>query len=427
MKFGGDFLVWYGPTRPRIVAVTPETIEQVLKTDDPKGFAYTLLHPWLGLGLLTSAGRRWQVKRKLLTPAFHFDILREFGKKLPVHAQVLCDKLKAASDSKQPVELMKLLSLATLDVIGVCGMGIEFNAQKGESSQYIQAVESVSRLVVKRMINPLVYSDWVYFRTANGKQFRSDLKILHDTTDSVIRERQQRRQQEEKPEFRDFLEILLDTRYEDGTPLNHAELREEVDTFLFEGHDTTASGLLWTLALLAQHPDVADRVKEEVDSLLMDRTLVEFEDAERLEYTQAVIKEALRVHSPVPSISRRLAHPIKIGKVVIPANCGVEVNVLPYGVHHNPQVWDNPEVFDPQRFLGPESSKRHPFAYVPFSGGPRNCIGRRFAMMELVTVVAMVTRHFRLHMENETKVAPDPQVVLRTSQPLLFTVARRDD
>ncbi|GFG33543.1 hypothetical protein Cfor_01031 [Coptotermes formosanus] len=191
-----------------------------------------------------------------------------------------------------------------------------------------------------------------------------------------------------------FLDMLVEAA-EDGAKLTDEEIREEVDTFMFAGHDTTSAAICWTLFLLGLHPDVQDKAYEELEGIFegSDRA-PRMKDLNEIKYLERVIKESLRLYPSVPSFSRLLMEDIEIGGYTIPAGCSIRVNI--YMHNRNPDQFPNPEKFDPDNFLPERVAKRHPYAYIPFSAGPRNCIGQKFALLEEKTMLSYMLRHYRL-------------------------------
>ncbi|CAH2310736.1 cytochrome P450 4B1-like [Pelobates cultripes] len=182
---------------------------------------------------------------------------------------------------------------------------------------------------------------------------------------------------------------------------------------MFAGHDTTTSGISWILYCMAKYPEHQKKCREEIRAFLGERDTMDWEDLSKMPYTTMCIKESLRLYPPVPIISRQLAKPITFydGRS-LPAGTVVLVNI--YCIHRNPNVWKDPEVFDPQRFSLENSSNRHPHAFVPFSAGPRNCIGQAFAMNEMKVAVALTLNRFEILPDLANTPLKLPQIILRS-------------
>ncbi|KMQ93071.1 cytochrome p450 4c1, partial [Lasius niger] len=192
-----------------------------------------------------------------------------------------------------------------------------------------------------------------------------------------------------------FLDLLLDQNEKEEVPLTDDELRAQVDTFMFEGHDTTAVAITWTLFLLGNNLEQQEKVHEELDEVFRDsETPASVKELSQLKYLERVIKETLRLYPSVPFIFRKLAEDVKIGDYTLPKNATVSIEIL--YTHTNPQIWSDPQKFDPDRFLPENSKHRNPYAYIPFSAGPRNCIGQRFALLEEKTILTAVLRKWRV-------------------------------
>ncbi|KAG8436951.1 hypothetical protein GDO86_007870 [Hymenochirus boettgeri] len=182
---------------------------------------------------------------------------------------------------------------------------------------------------------------------------------------------------------------------------------------MFEGHDTTASGISWILYCMAAYPEHQQKCRDEINKLLGERKTMEWDDLNKIPYTTMCIKESLRLYPPVPAVSRDLVKPVTFfDGQFLPA--GTLVTLQIYAVHRNPSVWKDPEVFDPLRFLPENSSKRHSHAFVPFAAGPRNCIGQNFAMNEMKVAVALTLKRFELSPDHSKPPLKQPQLVLRS-------------
>ena len=218
--------------------------------------------------------------------------------------------------------------------------------------------------------------------------------------------------------YLDFLDILLTAADEDGNGLTDLEIRDEADTFMFEGHDTTTSGISWTLHCLAKYPEHQEKIREEVRNVLMGREWLDYDDLKELKYTQWCIKEAMRLYPPVFFIVRRLSSDTELDGHLIPK--GMSINVAIRVIHRHPDIWENPDEFDPLRFHPSNAEGRDPYAYLPFSAGQRNCIGQSFALNEEKLVIGSIVHRFSLSLVEGHKVEMCPTVVLRTTDDILI-------
>ncbi|KAK6326095.1 hypothetical protein J4Q44_G00017390 [Coregonus suidteri] len=382
-------------------------VKTILASTEPKDdLSYRFLIPWIGDGLLVSKGQKWFRHRRLLTPGFHYDVLKPYVKLMADSAKTMLDKWETHSKSDESFELFEHVSLMTLDSIMKCAFSSNTNCQTvrgGESgtNSYIKAVYELSDLVSVRLRTFPYHSEWIFQLSPHGYKYRKACNVAHSHTEEIIRKRKEALKDEKElgriqaKRNLDFLDILLCVRDEDQQGLSDEAIRAEVDTFMFEGHDTTASGISWTLYSLACNPEHQQICRDEVISALEGRNTMEWEDLSQIPYTTMCIKESLRLYPPVPGISRKITKPMTFfdGRTV-PEGCLVGTSI--FGIHRNATVWENPNAFDPLRFLPENSAKRSPHAFVPFSAGPRNCIGQNFAMNEMKVVVAQTLRRYQL-------------------------------
>ena len=379
---------------PLLFAGTVEYVEFVLSSREhlTKSFFYKFLNSWLGTGLLTSDGEKWRKRRKLITPSFHFSILNQFELIILKKVSILVSKLNTLAEQGDVFDVQVPIGLSTLDVICETAMGVDINAQSETQSKYVSAVNvAISELQIRQKL-PWLHPDLIYPFTSNGKRYLKNLKVLQDFTTKVINDKIKSRQDNPKDLDRVkqiFLDILLD-QYEKGE-IDIEGIREEVDTFMFEGHDTTASGLSWTLYGLGRNIEVQKKLQEEIDE---NEATGDLNKIKSLKYLECVIKEGLRLHPPVTFYARDLQKDAMIQGKVIPK--GTMVIVDTFSLHSNPEYWDDPLVFKPERFLNDAFSKRNPYCYVPFSAGPRNCVGQRFAMLESKITIYNILRDFNI-------------------------------
>ena len=419
--------LWFGPWRVVVGIQHSSALRSVLQqSKDPE--TYKLLLPWLGEGLLIAGGKKWFRNRRLLTPAFHFKVLQPY---IPVYnlcLEELLVKWTAFAENGHPVKLFDTISLMSLDIVLRCAFSYESDCQRlSMRHPYIKSVYELIEMIAVRGRNPIYRaSDLIWNLMPSGRRMRGACKVVHDHAERVIRERRKVLQLEEGGEAgsgnggrrRDFLDVLLLARDEEGEGLTDLEIRNEVDTFMFEGHDTTTSGMCWTLYLLAKHPEHQERVREEVREVLAGREWLEYEDLKELKYTHWCIKEGLRLYPPVNVIFRRADTDLVINGHSIPVDTPLAINI--FGIHRHPDSWEQPDEFDPLRFQPSKCEDRDPYDYIPFSAGHRNCIGQNFATNEEKVVVASIIHRFRLSLVKDHEVEIFPIVVLRTKNDILL-------
>jgi cytochrome P450 len=245
-----------------------------------------------------------------------------------------------------------------------------------------------------------------YLPSRRNRDFKRALSLLEDVVRGIVEARRA-----DPGEHEDLLSLLMAAYDDPASPLSSArQLRDEILTFLIGGHETTAAGLAWTFYLLSEHPEVERRLHQEVDEVLQGRP-PSFDDLARLPYAKAVFDEALRLYPPVWTVSRTAIGDDRLGDCPIPE--GTTVMLSAYAIQRNPRYWPDPEAFEPSRFL-PENEANIPaFAYFPFSGGPRACIGGRLASIEATLILARITQSFRFGVLPDQIIEPEPTITLR--------------
>ncbi|XP_061575056.1 cytochrome P450 4V2-like [Cololabis saira] len=427
------FKIWVGPA-PFVVLFHAETVEKILSNTVhlDKSFAYKFLHPWLGTGLLTSTGKKWRQRRKMLTPTFHFSILTEFLEVMNEQAEILVEKLEKQA-GKGPFNCFSHITLCALDIICETAMGRKVHAQSNSESEYVKCVYKMTDIIAGRQRKPWFWPDVLYYSLGEGKEHDKTLKVLHSFTYKVIHERAENLAYIESDSESDqgtrkrraFLDMLLKTEDEDGNKLSHQDIQEEVDTFMFEGHDTTAASMNWAIHLLGSHPEIQRKVQQELQDVFgtSDRP-INTEDLKKLKYLDCVIKEALRLFPSVPFFARSLCEDCHIQGFMLPK--GANAVIITYALHRDPRYFPDPEEFRPERFFPENSAGRPPYAYVPFSAGLRNCIGQRFAQMEEKVVLASVLRKFNVKAcQRREDLCPVGELILRPQRGIQIELEKR--
>ncbi|XP_018059207.1 PREDICTED: cytochrome P450 4C1-like [Atta colombica] len=393
----------------------PDDLKTILSNPKhiKKSFFYDNIKPWLGTSILTSEGTKWQLQRKILIPTFHFDILTQFVEIFEKESKNMIKSLKNAEGTVVK-DLSSFISEYTLNSICETAMGVSLKDFNEFQQQYRKAIHRMSELCAYRATRQWLHFDWIFSLTPKGREQAKILNILHGFTERIIAERKLYHEQTNGQ----YLKNDDTSIEEDDTKLigkrrkklamldlfiaasreglmTDLEIRQEVDTIMFGGHDTIAGSLSFILALLAEHKDIQDRVRNEVDIAMQENeNKLTMKFLHQLSYLERCIKEALRLHSVAFFISRVCGEDVKLQSYLIPAGTVLHININ--GVHTDPNFWPNPEVFDPDRFLPERIRNRHPYSYIPFSAGSRNCIGQRYAMLQMKMMVASLIHNFYL-------------------------------
>ncbi|XGW01742.1 hypothetical protein V3C99_014110 [Haemonchus contortus] len=425
----GMFRMWIGPfpvvciCRADAAKVILESSKEISKPQE----GYTRLQEWLGRGLLTSNGERWRAKRKMLTPAFHFSILKDFMPIFNKEAAILLEQFGRLSDTGCTADVFPLIKLCTLDVICESAMGVNIRAQSGQNKNYVKSVKEVCELLWDRERLPWLWPTPLWILSGKAARLQTALTTVQGFTRAVIAKRKKVFELEERDPHRKpaFLDLLLEMQQ--ANRLTDDDIREEVDTFMFEGHDTVASALGYALFCLGNYPEEQEKLFQEVKEVIgpEDRELTQ-DDLIQLKQTEKVLKEALRVFPPVPMIARRLHDDVDIGDITIPA--GVTALVVPFGTHRDPKYFERPRDFWPDHFEVDSCSNRSAYAFIPWSAGPRNCIGQRFAVMEEKVLLARIVRQYRFRATMTFKENRGlPEMILRPSNGIPLIIERRTE
>ncbi|MFP3853744.1 MAG: cytochrome P450 [Anaerolineales bacterium] len=406
--FGPVAAFHLGPYRGYLVS-HPHGVRHVLQDNhrnyDKQNYDYEMLRPFLGDGLITSDGEHWLRERRLIQPAFHKDHLATLANTINRSTQRMLDSWDARSGRALAIT-QEMNRLALINVSkGVLGAEVE-----AEGDRILRAFSVLNREVARRFQSILPLPLWIPSPT-NLKARNAIAKI-----DQALESYLQRAADEGL--HHGMLRLLFQAHGgEAGDKADKQLIRDELATMILAGHETTGSLLSWTWYLLAKHETTADRVYQEVDHILAGR-LPNYTDLPNLVFLESVLKEALRLYPPVWIISRRAKRKDQVLGRHIPEDSVVILS--PYATHRLPDYWEAPDRFMPERFSRGAEEARPPFAYFPFGGGPRYCIGADFAMMETKMVVASVVQRFRLELAGETTVRPEAMVTLRPRGRLLM-------
>ncbi|XP_004371830.1 cytochrome P450 4X1 [Trichechus manatus latirostris] len=421
-KYPCAFPRWVGPFQAFFYIYDPEYAKTFLSRTDPKSqFPNRFLSPCIGQGLLNLDGPKWFQHRRLLTPGFHLNILKPYVEVMIHSVNTMLDKWeKMLITHHTTVEVSEHINLMTLDILLKCAFTQETNCQiNGTNDPYVKAMFELSKIIFYRMYSFLHHHDIIFNFSPEGHRFQELRQVLHQYTEKIVQDRKKALQDERKQDntqkrkYQDFLDIVLSAQAENGDIFSDTDLLSEVNTFILAGHDTTAGGISWLLYCLALNPEHQQRCREEIRGILEDGSSIIWDHLGEMSYTTMCIKEALRLIPPIPSISRELSKPITFPDGhSLPAGMNVVLSI--WGLHHNSAIWENPKVFDPLRFSLENSDQRHSHAFLPFSAGPRDCIGQQFAMIQLKVAVALILLHFEVTPDPTRPPILSPQIVLKS-------------
>lgn len=357
----------------------------------------------IGNGLVTNNNHaNHKIHRKLVQPGFHFRRIEGYAKTMIEYTDRYLRDWPEQGERDINDDMFRL----TMYIVSKTLFDTNMSVLENQSSSIGQSIAEFQAIADKQFKQVFLMPEWV--PTPTNFKIKRIRKGLHDTISKMIESRRDANGEFETRD--DLMSMLLSATYEDGSKMTENQIMDELVTLFVAGHETTTNALTWAFYLLAAHPEIQDNLNKEVD-LAMTGQQPEFEDLEALKYTEMVIKEAMRMYPPAWTLnSRQPNEDVELGGYVIPKD--TVIFVAPYANHYNPRYFPNPECFDPERFH-PDNEKQLPrFAFMPFGGGPRVCIGNSFAMMEAKIVLATLARRYRFELVKGQRIQPQPQITL---------------
>lgn len=381
-------------------------------------------------GCLQAMGKKWKTRRRMITPTFHFSILNQFAEIFQKHAQILVERIVTSTNSQKMINVQEVISLTTLEAMCETSMGVNVSGQEA-GTNYIEAVRCLNQQLQRRQRTPYLWPDFIYRHTSYGKIYYESLNYVHKYTTDVINRRinEQTESETAKSNFSltskqsyqtddkksiCFIDTLLSS-YQAGK-IDIDGIREEVDTFIFEGHDTTSAAISFCLHLLGRHPEHQKTLQDEIENVEGKDV---FEKVKNMKFSDLCLKEVLRLYPPVPLIARELEEDTVIDGRKIYKNTDVAVAIL--WLHRNDKYWEEPKKFDPYRFTQKNLEERDPFSYVPFSAGLRNCIGQRFALLEAKIYIFYILKNFNLRSsQKEDDIELCMEIIMKSKNGLMI-------
>ncbi len=396
----GDIVCYRPAPDPAYLINHPDYIRHVLVDNNHNyskaTYSNQIFNKVIGEGLLTAEGEVWRKQRRMLQPAFHHARIERLDEMIVDAAQTMLEKWQRAYQAGQPVDVAREMAALTLTVTTRALFGVDL----GEEVRAVGEIVNRAASFLEKPSDPRLI------------QSAGDLAAL---VDRIIQQR--------KRDFKDggdLLSSMILTRdAKTGAAMDDLQMRHQILTLMLAGYETTASALSWTWYLLSKNPTAMERLRGEVKEALNGRP-PRYADLDSLPYTRMVLNESLRLFPPAWTLGRRALGEDEIGGYYVGPNTVLAICI--YTVHRHPVFWDQPEVFDPDRFSPENSEGRHKFAYIPFGAGPRQCIGNHFGLLEASLIIATVAQRFELHLMPGVEVRPQAVFVLRPARDLMMSL-----
>jgi cytochrome P450 len=407
-EYGDVVSVRFGP-RPVLLAFHPDDIERVLVEQNRKFIKHYRIRGLtrtLGNGLLSSSGEFWRGQRKLAQPAFHRDRIASYAGAMVEAAVRSLDSWRPGQVRDVQDDLMRL----TLEIVAKTLFDADIADDAGGASA---AMEVLMNNFVARGGSLIPIPRWI--PTPLNVKFELAARRLDRIILGLIAERRRT-----GADHGDLLSMLMQAQDEEsGRRMSDAQLRDEAMTLFMAGHETTANTLAWAFYLLSQHPEVEDKLRAELRAVLGDRPPT-LDDLPRLRYAGMIVSETLRLYPTVWTLGREAIEPAEVGGYPVPV--GTTILMPQWSVHRDPRWFDDPEAFRPERWTEENRASMHRYAYFPFGGGPRICIGNNFALMEASLLLASIAGRFRLELAPDADVTMLPTITLRPAKGLKMIV-----
>jgi len=397
-----------------VMVCDPTAIERVLVSESDRfrkpDFQGDALGDLLGDGLLLSEGETWEKQRKLANPAFSMSRLMGLADRITGHTE---DRLADWAEG-DVVNVERVMTRTTLDVILDLMMGVELSEERVETIE-----EQLMPLGQRFEPDPLRFAAPEWMPMPDDAEFDAAVETLDSILDDIIAVRERTAGSGSDGPM-DFLSVLIRAR-DDGVE-SPEQLRDEMMTMLLAGHDTTALTLTYTWFLLSEHPEVEAQVHEELDEVVGDER-PGMDHVRELDYLEWVIQEAMRLYPPVYTMFREPTEDVELSGY--PMEAGTTLMIPQWGVHRSERFYDDPETFDPERWKPERANERPRFAYFPFGGGPRHCIGKHLAMLEAQLIIATTAQQYELEFLGETPLELMPSLTAHPRQEMSMRVQER--
>ncbi|XP_037297391.1 cytochrome P450 4g15 [Manduca sexta] len=443
--YGSVIRAWLG-SKLIIFLLDADDIEIILDSQIhiDKSAEYRFFKPWLGDGLLISSGDKWRSHRKMIAPTFHINILKSFIDVFNSKSKKVVEKMQV--EIGRTFDIHEYMNDVTVDILLETAMGITRRVEDKSSFDYGVSVMKMCDIIHQRQYKFWLRIDALFKLSPFYKKQLELLNIIHGFTRKVIKNKKEIYLENKAKgiihltieeltktnetnellvnnektlsdtifkgyhddlDFNDendigekkrypFLDLMIESAQNGTNLISDEEIKEEVDTIMFEGHDTTAAASSFVLCLLGIYQDIQTKVYDELHEIFGDSDRpATFADTLNMKYLERVILESLRLYPPVPAIARELKRDVKIvtNNYILPA--GSTVVLAFYKVHRDPKHFKNPDTFDPDNFLPENTRNRHYYSFIPFSAGARSCVGRKYALLKLKILLSTILRNYK--------------------------------
>lgn len=404
-QLGHTFTFHFGGAKRALVTTHSEFIEHVLKTNHQNYHKSDIqvkrMGEFQGQGLLNSHGEHWLRQRRFLQRGFKRSYLTAL---MPIMQQVMDESMQHfdAATGQGPVDVYQQMVNFTLRLVGKSLFG---NSMKdAELQQLGSTITAIQGFIVRQIVQPYKIP---WFRVSGQSRQYQNMRIA---ADSIVRSYIEKRRSS-KETGNDLLQVYMEMRYkDDDSAMTDEQLLIESLQLLVAGNETSSNALSWTFYLLSRHPECADKIRQEMQNVLKQEP-VSFADLHQLTYTIQVLDEAMRLYPPFWMVDRTALTDDEVLGIHIPA--GITVIPYIYGTHRNPEYWDKPERFNPERFVSDQKKSRPAFAHIPFGGGPRICIGSNMAMVQMLLILVRIIQQYDIAPVSEKPVDIRPMMILR--------------
>lgn len=415
---GDTFDMFMGAGKRAIFTADPEIVQYVMQKNNrnyrKSEIQTSMLAQYAGNGLLTSEGDYWLRQRRLIQPGFHRAKLAALTDVMHKVVQESFRNLDKIAASNQVFDISQEMTKMAFNV--VAKSLFTTSVSDDELIKLSDNIQGIQEFIVKRLRQPYLRL-WFYL----SGQGKFQLKKSKESKDIILKIIHERR--ESGDSYNDLLDMLLSSKYEDTNEgMTDKQLLDESLILFVAGHETSANALAWAIYLLSKHPDAAEKIRYEYQTVVGDRK-IEFADFPKLTFTTQVIQETMRIYPPAWITDRVANEADEFKGLTFPKDKMVGLYI--YGLHHSNALWDEPEKFKPERFTKENLKSKPAYSYMPFGGGPRLCIGNNFAMMEMQMVLIELLKRYDFSLEKNQTIEAMPYITLQPKYGIKMKIKRQ--